>query len=126
MLLEAAGIPVEGLFLNADGAFDPKQMRQACAARHVEANGTRNRRAADWQTDDDTLFDDVLSRRRVVVEQANAWLDGFKTLLVRYETRVENWLTFIGWRSASCFYEKCLLNRLFKQLWTLMVFKPAV
>ena len=35
-----------------------------------------------------------LYRRRVVVEHANAWLDGFKTLLVRYETSVGNWLAW--------------------------------
>ncbi|MET4107582.1 hypothetical protein [Hymenobacter sp. UYP22] len=27
-----------------------------------------------------------------MAEPANAWLDSFKTLLVRYETSVENWL----------------------------------
>ena len=93
-LLEAAGIPVAGLFLNADKAFDATELRQECAARDIEANIPRKRRATDWQTDDDTFFDPELYRRRVVVEHANAWLDGFKTLLVRYETSVGNWLAW--------------------------------
>ena len=92
--LQAAGIPVAGLFLNADKAFDTSAFRAECARRGVEANIPRNRRAADWQTDDDTGFDPELYRRRVVVEHANAWLDGFKTLLVRYETSVGNWLAW--------------------------------
>ena len=92
--LEAANIPVAGLFLNADKAFDTKEFRQKCARRDTEANIPRNRRAADWQTDDDTPFDPKLYRHRVVVEHANAWLDGFKTSLVRYETSVGNWLAW--------------------------------
>jgi len=28
------------------------------------------------------------------VEHANAWLDSFKTLLVRYETSIGNWLAW--------------------------------
>ena len=70
--LEAATIPVAGLFLNADKAFDTKNFRQECARRDIEANIPRNRRAADWQTDDDTPFDPQLYARRVVVEHANA------------------------------------------------------
>ncbi len=90
--MEAANIPVAGLFLNADKAFDTNDFRQECARREAEANIPRNRRAADWQTDDDTPFDPELYRQRVGVEHTNAWLDGFKTLLVRYETSVGNWL----------------------------------
>jgi len=94
MRLEAAGIAVAGLFLSADSAFDTNELRQICATRNIEANIARNRRATDWQTDDDTFFDPELYRRRAVVEHANAWLDSFKTLLVRYETSVGNWLAF--------------------------------
>ncbi|MBD2767110.1 IS5 family transposase [Hymenobacter sp. BT664] len=94
VFLEAAGIAIAGLFLNADKAFDNQPFRQGCARRDIEANIPRNRRAADWQTDDDTFFDPELYRRRVVGEHANAWLDGFKTLLVRYETSVGNWLAW--------------------------------
>ena len=94
MLLKAAGIAVAGLFLNANSSFDTNELRQACTTRHIEANIARNRRATDWQTDDDTFFDPELHCRRVVVDHANAWLDSFKTLLVRSETSVGNWLAF--------------------------------
>ena len=93
-LLEAADLRLAGLFLNADKAFDVSSLRQACAHRDIEANIPRNRRSADWQTDDDTPLDPELYRRRLVIERLNAWLDGFKTLLVRYETSVQNWLAF--------------------------------
>ncbi|MDJ0365337.1 IS5 family transposase [Hymenobacter sp. H14-R3] len=91
-LLEAAELRLEGLFLNADKAFDVSSLRQACAQRDIEVNIPRNRRSADWQTDDDTPFDPELYRRRLVIERLNAWLDGFKALLVRYETSLQNWL----------------------------------
>ena len=91
-LLAQAGLSLEGVFLNADKAFDTKELRQACAAGGIEANIARNRRAADWQTDDDTPLDPELYRRTLVIEQMNAWLDGCKALLVRYETWLENWL----------------------------------
>ena len=93
VLLEAAGIAVAGLFLNADSASDTNEC-QACATRHIEANIARNRRATDWQTDDGTFFDPELYRLRAVVEHANTWLDSFKTLLVRDETSIGNWLAF--------------------------------
>jgi hypothetical protein len=43
----------------------------------------RNRRSTDWQTDDDTPLDPGLCHRRLAIERLNAWLDGFKTLLLR-------------------------------------------
>ena len=91
-LLEAAELRLEGLFLNADKAFDVSSLRQACARLGIEANIPRNRRSADWQTADDTPLDPELYRRRLVIERLNAWLDGFKALLVRYETSLQNWL----------------------------------
>ena len=105
-LLEAADIPINGLFLNADSAFDTLAFRQLCAQRGVEANIARNPRATDWQVDDDTFFDPELYRRRVVVEHANAWLDSFKTLLVRYETSVGNWLAWHWLAFAVLFLRK--------------------
>lgn len=85
--------------MNADKAFDTNELRQAYAAGGIEANIARNRRAADWQTDGDKPLDPELYRRRLVIEQMSAWLDGFKALLVRYEMCLENclalhWLAF--------------------------------
>jgi hypothetical protein len=79
-------------------AFDVKSLRQDCAKRAIVTNIPRNRRATDWQTDDDTLLDPKLYRHQFVIEQMNAWLDSFKTLLVRYEICLENWLAF-HWRA---------------------------
>ncbi len=93
-LLEATELRLDGLFLNADKAFDVIVLRQACARRDIEVNVPRNRRSTDWQTADDTLFIPELYQRRQVIEQLNAWLDSFKTLLVRFETCLHTWLAF--------------------------------
>lgn len=93
-LLEAAQIDLKGLFLNADSAFDAHALRHACERRGIEANLARNPRANGAADEHYVYFDEELYRRRTVAEHANAWLDSFKTLLVRYETSVENWLAF--------------------------------
>ena len=76
------------------------------AARRIEANIARNRRATDWQTDAAALFDPERYRRRAAAEHANAWLDSFKTLLVRDETSVGHWLAFHWLASVVLFLRK--------------------
>ena len=50
-----------------------------------------NRRKKD--PDEDSYFvDDELYKERFVVERTNAWLDGFKSIIIRYETKAQNWL----------------------------------
>lgn len=93
-LLEEAGLSLKGLFLNADSGFDSQTLRGACQQREVEANIALNRRSGITSADQLPYFDEVLYRRRGVIEQANGWLDSFKTLLVRYETCADNWLSF--------------------------------
>ena len=76
-LPEAAELRLDGLFRNADKAFDINALRQVRARRGIEANIPRNRRSTDWQTDNDTPLDPELYRRRLVIEHFNNWLDGF-------------------------------------------------
>lgn len=94
VLLESAEINLKGLFLNADSGFDAQPLRLACQRREIHANIAANPRAGAKESDDYRYFDEELYQRRTVIEHANAWLDSFKTLLVRYETNVENWLSF--------------------------------
>lgn len=93
-LLESAKINLKGLFLNADSGFDAQNLRQACEQREIQANIARNPRSAPSPTAEWAYFDEELYKRRTVIEHANAWLDSFKALLVRYETNVDNWLSF--------------------------------
>ena len=90
-LLKDAGIETKGLFLNADAGFDSQEFRQQCAQMKIEANIAFNPRNSP-STEEYTYFDEELFKRRNVMEQANAWLDSFKTLLIRFETKAQHWL----------------------------------
>lgn len=89
-LLKEAGIETEGLFLNADAGFDSEGFRGLCSEMRIEANIAFNPRngRADGEY---VYFDEELFKCRVVIEHANAWLDSFKALLIRFETKAQHW-----------------------------------
>ena len=89
-LLHEANINVEGIFLNADAAFDTALVRSVCAEFGIEANIPVNPRTGDG-LDRDEYFDEELYKQRPVIEHTFAWMDGFKGLLVRYETKLKHW-----------------------------------
>lgn len=89
--LKEAGIETKGLFLNADAGFDSQEFRQQCSKMQIEANIASNPRHRS-ATEEYVYFDEVLFKRRRVIEQANAWLDSFKALLIRFETKAQHWL----------------------------------
>lgn len=86
--LKKSKIRVDGLFLNADAGFDTKEFRVYCASHEVVSNIPTNQRNGCGE---EHLFDELLYRCRFVVERTNAWLDGFKALLTRFETNQIHW-----------------------------------
>ncbi|MCU0354035.1 MAG: IS5 family transposase [Cytophagales bacterium] len=90
LMLQAAGIATDGLFLNADAGFDSQNLRQLCESEGIVANIDFNpAHASPW--DREEYFDPELYKRRTQIERAFAILDGFKALLVRYEATARNW-----------------------------------
>ncbi|GLB53688.1 DDE transposase [Neptunitalea chrysea] len=87
--LEEANISVDGLFLNADAGFDSKDLRKACSQKNIHANICFNKRNSNHERDE--YFDKELYRQRYAIERTNAWLDGFRSLLNRYDTTTESW-----------------------------------
>jgi transposase len=85
-------IAVEGLFMNADAGFDSKNLRAMCDQLDIFPNIDLNKRNAKDPDQNDYLFDPQLYKERFVVERTNAWLDGFKNLVLRYETNDKHWL----------------------------------
>ena len=99
-LLKEAGIKLQHLFLNADPGFDSEGFRLACAKEEIIANVKPNPRngngVGEWQEayqSGEHIFDEELYKDRSVIEHANAWMDGFKALLVRFEFSVRNWMS---------------------------------
>jgi transposase len=93
--LEEAGIDLRGVFVNADEGFDAQVLRQDLGERDLEANIPHPDRKTKPQnkTADYVYFDEELYKRRFLIERANAWLDGFKGLLIRYETKIQTWIS---------------------------------
>ncbi len=89
--LQQANIRLRGLFLNADAGFDALSLRTACERVEIEANIRPNPRRQPL-SDAYIYFDELLYQQQVVIERTNAWLDGYKALLVRFETKASNWL----------------------------------
>jgi transposase len=86
--IEKSNINIEGLFLNADAGFDSKEFREYCVSKDIIGNIAINPRNGN---NEEKLFDDLLYKCRFVIERTNAWLDAFKTLLVRFETNQIHW-----------------------------------
>ena len=90
--LEQANIKTDGLFLNADAGFDSEQFRITCFSKGIIANIDFNKRNSK-NTDNQSLMDDLLYKERFSVERTNAWIDAFKALLVRFETKAQTWMS---------------------------------
>ncbi len=88
--LEKSCVPTQGLFLNADAGFDTREFRKLCSSREIIANIVENGRKSKSKQGK-YIFDRLLYKYRFVIERINAWLDAFKAILVRFETKDETW-----------------------------------
>lgn len=104
--IEGAGIELKGLFLNADAGFDVKDFRRLCEEKEIFGNIAFNKRRSKKDSENDYLLDDELYKERFSVEQLNAWVDGFKSLCFRYETRSSNWMALHCLAFAIIFIRK--------------------
>ena len=91
-ILAKAGIESKGIFMNADPGFDSEEMKMLCSENGIELNVKENKRNSKQDTTEYKYFDDELYKRRTKIEHANAWLDAYKALLVRYEKKIFTWL----------------------------------
>jgi len=105
--MEEVDLPCNGLFLNADAGFDVAKFKALCLEKDIIFNIDKNKRRGK-SNDEDAIyvFDNQLYKRRFVVEQLNAWIDGFKTLVIRYETTTVNWMSFHYLAFAIIFMRK--------------------
>jgi transposase len=102
-------IEVDGLFMNADAGFDSKNFREFCETFGIIPNFDINKRNSKNPDQYDYYFDNQLYKERFAVERTNAWLDGFKNLIIRYETNLLHWVG-LHYLAFSCI----LLRNLFK------------
>jgi transposase len=91
-ILEHAQIDPHGMVMNADAGFDSMSFRNFCDDLDILANIDINKRNSK-NVDYEYFVDPELYKERFSVERTNAWIDGFKSLYVRYETSARNWLS---------------------------------
>lgn len=86
---------MKGLFLNADAGFDSQELRNIGKQKEIEANIAVTPRNGACQSEQYQYFDEELYKCRTVIEHANAWMDSFKALLVRFEKKTTTWLALL-------------------------------
>lgn len=89
--LEEAKIEHKGLFLNADSGFDSQNLRRVLEGKEIIANIPKNARNGENQEGEDFYFDEKLYKNRFKIERSFAWLDGFKGLIMKYESLNTTW-----------------------------------
>lgn len=98
-LLKSAGLDLKGVFLNANPGFDSADFVAACKKEEIIAlvkekpRETANCEPAVYESGTH-VFNDELYTNRSVIENSYARVDGFKTLLIRFEFWVKNWMSF--------------------------------
>ncbi len=90
--VQQSGILTDGLFLNGAAGFDASKLREICDYYGIIPNIVTNKKNRNSSQSEEYLFDNLLYEERFAVERTNAWIDGFKALLVRYETNAKHWL----------------------------------
>ena len=118
VLLKEAEIELEGLFLNADPGFDSESFQQVCEEKGIIANvkpnpwnsSKKDKKDEEPYESGTHIFDEELYKDRSVIEHANAWIDGFKALLVRFEFSLKNWMA-LHFMAFFCIFFRNLVNK---------------
>jgi len=93
--LRRSDIYVNNSILNADKGFDSKQFRRAILRRKITPNikeNTRNRKKI--KRGKKRSFNPKIYQNRFVIERSFAWIDGFRTLLIRFDKLDTSWLSW--------------------------------
>lgn len=69
-MLQAAGLRVDGLFLNADAGFDSTRLRTLCAQHEIQPNSRPHARGGPGPGVTYVYFDELLDRRGAVIERS--------------------------------------------------------
>jgi transposase len=86
--LKKLGLDIAGAFFNADSAFDTKEARKTCFNHGVVPNIPENpRNRKHKKRGRPRLYDKEVYKRRFVAERSFAWVDKFKSFLIRFERK---------------------------------------
>ncbi|GLB53012.1 hypothetical protein NBRC110019_20520 [Neptunitalea chrysea] len=93
--LKNCGICTENSIQNADKGFDSKNFRRAIHRRKMFANMVENKRNRKTnKRGRKRFFNQDIYNQRFVNERTFAWMDSFRTLLIRFDTLDSSWLNW--------------------------------
>ncbi len=82
------GLDIKDAYFNADSAFDTKAARKVCFNHALIPNIAENKRGRKKpKRGRKRLFNKVVYKHRFVAERSFAWIDKFRTLLIRFERK---------------------------------------
>ncbi len=91
--MKAWGLSIAGAFFNADAAFDSLEARKVCFNHKLVPNipvNSRNRKTT--KRGRKRLFNPAFYKRRFISERTFAWIDKFRSVLVRFDRKDANFL----------------------------------
>ena len=93
--LKHSGILIDNALLNADKGFDSKKFRRAIQRRKMIPNIIENKRnRKSKKRGKKRLFNQDIYDQRFVNERTFAWLDSFRTLLIRFDKLDLAWMNW--------------------------------
>ena len=93
--LKRVGLSVKGAFFNADSSFDTRAARKKLWNAGTIPNIDENKRGRKTtKRGRKRQFNHDVYRRRFAIERTFAWIDKFRTLLVRFERKDVYFLGF--------------------------------
>lgn len=93
--LRNRGICVDNSIQNADKGFDSKRLRRCIMRRKMSPNiKENNRNRKTKKRGKKRFFNQDVYDQRFVNERTFAWIDSFRTLLIRFDTLDESWLNW--------------------------------
>jgi len=93
--LKSTGICVKNSILNADKGFDSNSFRRCCVRRNIQPNIKENlRNRKKKKRGKKRFFHAEIYKKRFVNERCFAWIDSFRTLLIRFDTSIQSWLNW--------------------------------
>ena len=93
--MKRCGLDYKGAIFNADSSFDTRAARKLLWNRGVKPNIAENKRNRKTvKRGRKRYFNVVVYKRRFVSERTFAWIDNFKTLLIRFERKAAHCLGF--------------------------------
>ena len=85
-------LTIAGAYLNADKAFDNKDFRKACFNHGMVPNIDENQRnRKKIKKGRKRLFNEEVYKHRFTNEAPFAWVDKFRSLVIRYERKTKYW-----------------------------------